>query len=96
MLELHFWEKELHQLNKENMLAWDKLASNVKKNNKIPSQYSSQEIQTIRDHLMWVTILKYFEHGFADKTLQQLQQLIDSQRQVKPAKSKEHSTNKFF
>jgi hypothetical protein len=45
---------------------------------------------------MWSTVLKYFEHGFTDKTNEQLQQLIDNQKLIKPAKSKNNSNLKFF
>jgi len=46
---------------------------------------------------MWSTVLKYFEHGFGDKTNQQLQQLLDAQKMLKPIKSKTTANNnKFF
>lgn len=43
-----------------------------------PSYYGEDEVVRIRDHLMWATVLKYFEHGYTDKTTEMLQQLIDS------------------
>ena len=45
---------------------------------------------------MSMTILKYFEHGFDDKTTTQLSQLLESQRQLKPAKNKDTNNKKFF
>lgn len=40
-MELHFWEKELQKVNKENVLAWEKLAKAVKKSNGAPVPYST-------------------------------------------------------
>jgi hypothetical protein len=45
---------------------------------------------------MWVTILKYFEHGHADKTTFMLQALIDNEKLLKPIKSLNTTTRKFF
>lgn len=41
-------------------------------------------------------MLKYFEHGHCDKTNQQLQALIDSEKLMKPIKSKDQVNNKKF
>ena len=45
---------------------------------------------------MWVTVLKYFEKGFADKTMQMLNALIEAEKLLRPAKGKEGGTNKKF
>lgn len=54
-----------------------------------------EEITEIRDFLTWSTVLKCFLLGLADKTQSQLTQLLESQRTLKPAKSKENA-KKFF
>ena len=45
---------------------------------------------------MWVTVLKYFEHGLSDKTMEMLQALIESYKLIRPAKGKNVNNKKFF
>lgn len=92
--QLYFWEKELFGVNKDNQLVWDRLAKAIRKT--AQANDIEPEIRNIRNFLMWVTVLKYFEHGFTDKTSEQLQLLIDGQRLLKPAKSKGSNAKYLF
>jgi hypothetical protein len=55
-----------------------------------------QEIGSIREYLMWVTVLKYFEHGHSDKTMEMLNTLIENEKMNRPSKAKEPNSKKMF
>lgn len=45
---------------------------------------------------MWVTVLKYFEHGHSDKTMLMLQTLIENEKLIRPAKGNDVNNKKLF
>ena len=57
-MQIHFWEKELYSVNKENLAGWDKLIREIKREEKVRDD--GGEIREIKDHLMWGTVLQYF------------------------------------
>jgi hypothetical protein len=81
-------------VNRESQAAWEVVVKSVRRETTYVEEEG--EVREIRNYLMWSTVLKYFEHGFADKTVLQLQQLMETQRLLKPAKSKEGTYKKFF
>ena len=57
-MQIHFWEKELYSVNKENLAGWDKLIREIKREERVRDD--GGEIREIKDHLMWGTVLQYF------------------------------------